>query len=285
RKPLLRRPYVLLAALMLVAIAVVTAFIISRSRNVPAERALGTARVRAPRADLLEAPRAGAKRVTAFEQGTPVNVVAKLTNPDQRFIRVQFVSPKKNSPAGYVRTADLGDWSSDDPRIAWQFLAVDRPAAGAGEQQRREFIDKLRALAAHFPGTPEACRAEGERASLLMDLVEERKKGGAPPGETDDDLTRAKEALATQGCPVDPAVLTRAEELGKGPPSISPPPPPPTDPALNALVKKAYAFYGNGEYEELAKVVDQMEPLDHKVAARWRAVCDKVFGLVNPKKQ
>ena len=285
RQPLFRRPFILLAFLLFVALAGATALILYLQRPILAERALGTARVRVPRADLLDAARTGAKRVTAFEQGTPVNVVAELTDPDQRFIRVQFVSAKKNSRPGYVRTADLGDWRSDNPRIAWQFLAVDRPAAGASEQQRREFIGKLQAFAVRFPGTPEACRAEGERASLLMDLVEEHRKAGAPQAEKDDDLTKAKEALATEGCSSDEARLKRMQDLNDQFKSGM-------DDSreverkrqLAALESLEYSLVRKGEFEQMCVVADQMEQLDHKAASRWRAECKNVLDLASPKK-
>jgi hypothetical protein len=271
------------AALFLALLAGSGAFLARLLRPIPPEKALGTAVVRVPRVDLLESPGSSGKLLTALQQGTRVNVLSEPLRPDQPFVRVQFVSPKKNSPPGYVRTADLGDWTSDDARIAWQFMALLRAPEGASELKRREFIEQLRTFSARFAGTSEACEADRERARILLNFVDEHSRAGE---SVDDDRTKAKEALGTPGCPIDEALLQRTQPVVALPShTVEDSKEAERKRQLTALESLEYSLVRKGEFEQMCKVADQMEQLDPKAANRWRTECKNLLDLANPKKQ
>jgi hypothetical protein len=126
-----------------------------------------------------------------------VNLLDNLSSLDVPAVRVQYVSPEKNSKPGYVSTADLGSWESADPVSEWAFLAPSRAASIANDDEMQKFVTRLRSFSMRFPGTAEADKALVERAGLHLKQAKSAKDAAKPNEEWEPYLTQAREALAS----------------------------------------------------------------------------------------
>lgn len=181
-----------ITATVLIIAAAITA---NELRSVPTQRALGQAVVESKNASLLESPSATGKQLLSLRQGTTVNIIDKLTSANQTYVRVQFVSPATVSRPGYVRTLDLGRWSSDDPAAAWNFLITFRPGDSASENQQRDFLKDLDSFAIRFPGTQQAGDAYLRNAQVHVSLARTRQHSGRIQ-ECEGELGQARVALS-----------------------------------------------------------------------------------------
>ena len=251
------------AAVVMVAVCVAIAFIaMTLLRPVKAERAVGTAVVQTARTDLIEHPDARSKPLMALLQGTRVNVLGWVGR-DQSFVRVQFVSPKKNSRPGYVRREDLEQWS--DPGVAWDLLALRRPPDSAAEADWRKFAEQLRRFGLLYPATGQADESGIECSRIYLSIAGNSQKAGKPRSEWESDLTEAKKALdAVRGNSSASADLLRKQfaELETPEPPQPPAPPSPKNPELQRLVRKAYQAYNAADDEELLRLADQIQSID-----------------------
>jgi hypothetical protein len=113
-------------------------------------------------------------------------------------LRIQVVSPKPLRP-GFVAVADLGQLDSANPAMAWEFLAVQRPASNADPEAARKFIGALTAFSERFSGTPQAKLAALEVAMTHLDLAKHAKAAGKESTEWQGELAQAREAMNAGG--------------------------------------------------------------------------------------
>ncbi|MCC6366602.1 MAG: hypothetical protein IT165_24045 [Bryobacterales bacterium] len=267
-------------ALGLAVFAIGAAAVFLLTRPVPVEKAIGAAVVQASRSDLLDQQGEGGKAMRSLPQGTVVNLLERLRSREQPFVRVQYVNAKDVSKPGYVRTADLGQWTSPDAPTAWELLALSRPAITSSEGDRRRFIQQLTQFSERFTGTPEAHQATLERARLYYGLANEAKSAGKPEADWKADLASAKAALpnpapgATES--VEAATLrkeietlesseTKAGHLAADPASVQ------RALQVQQLEQTARQLYRDGEWEKVLEIANKMSSIDPNRARAWRA--------------
>lgn len=275
---------VALAAVLLASAAAV-AIALRPPATVAVEKAVASAVVEADRTDLLADRKPGAGSIMALAKGSTVNLLEGPASRGESFVRAQFVSPKKVSPPGFVRTADLGQWASDDAAVAWSLLGFDKPADNAPESDRRQFLEKLREFGSRFPGTPQASQANLARAGLYVALANQGKSAGKPRDEWQEDAGRASEALAVAGPAGDTEISRLQEELAS---LKTPEPPAPQAPAPRAAApapdpeairrqltygqfeRAAEGCYASGDWDCVLEQASLMAPFAPKQAQWWR---------------
>lgn len=161
----------------------------------PLYSAVGSAVVQADEAALLSAADGSGKELMKLPKGAKVNLLDTLSSLDVPAVRVQYVTPQKNSKPGYVRTADLGSWESNDPVSEWAFLAPSRARSKESPEEMRKFITQLRSFSVRFPGTAVSEKALVERAGLHLELAKSKKQAGRAKEEWEPDAQQAREAL------------------------------------------------------------------------------------------
>jgi len=182
---------VLLWSLVGVAMVAVVAGALLYEPNPKAEKSLATARVQSTSTPLLSEPRGTAANLKTLYRGQQVNVLERL-RPNQPYIRVQFVSPERNSRPGFVRRVDLSEWTSD--RFVWDLVMLDAPVEGASATDREKFAEALIRFSGAFPGSGHADGAHLQAAQLYLILATESDKAGASELK-DQYLKKAEEAL------------------------------------------------------------------------------------------
>jgi serine/threonine protein kinase len=245
-------------------------------RSVPVESMLGTAVVRAQQTDLLEAPRLNSRHILALLRGARVNILNPVEGRDQFFVRVQFVSPKKSSRPGFVRTSDLSQWASENPRIEWDFANLVRPSDSASEPEWRQFAEEMREFSKRFAGTTEADEANLERARLYLSFAAAHKEAGQPRPEWADNLIGAKEGLDA----VSPTNSSRATELRQRLAELdaveTPQPGPISDQdrQLAILATKAYKLYAASDFDGILELAKQMDSIKNGRGDAFRRLVD-----------
>ena len=270
---------------LIVVVTVVSAVVALHSlRPVPAEKAVGTAIVEVPRTELLEEPRSDSKHFMPLVRGTKVNLLDRI-KPDQRFVRVQFVSPRKNSQPGYARRGDLGQWFSNDARVAGDFIRLDRPGKAASEGVKRRFAERLRDFGLRHPGTPEADESAIEQAGIYLSFGADSKKAAKPLSERQDDLSKANEALATVRA-ISSSKTVLLQQLAELETETPPAPPPVSakDLELKRLVAKATKLYDDGDFEGVLEVAKQMDSIDRVRANAFREYAESARKLLHEEK-
>jgi serine/threonine protein kinase len=112
------------------------------------------------------------KEIVTIHRGERVNVLRLPQKRDQRWIAVQFVTPKTAYSAGYVLLGDLSGWQSDNVEAELQMLLMFAPLPDSSVNDAQTFIDSLRAFATRHLGAPESAEAEAEarrREALIRD--------------------------------------------------------------------------------------------------------------------
>ncbi len=237
-------------------------FYLFRPKNFPIEPPASVAVVQATQTDLLEKPGGNGKHIMPLSRGTRLNVLRPVAL-DQPFTRVQFVSPAKNSPPGYVRRDDLGEWS--DPQIAWELLEPLRPAAGAGESQRRRFAQQLHEFIIRYGGSDQGDKARLELAGIYTSLAEASKEAGKPKEVWIDDLNKAKEAFSGLRQPLSDDAARLQQRLAELETKELLPPPEIEAPSPAAkLVSKAIVLYDHDDQEGALRVADELERIGEK---------------------
>lgn len=188
-------PKLLVLATLVAAVAVLTVVFTFDSLEPPEplHSAVGSAVVQAEETALLSAADGSGKEWMKLKKGTKVNLLDKLTSLDVPAVRVQHVTPERNSKPGYVRTQDLGSWESSDASTEWTFLGAMRNRT---EVSPEELITKLRSFSLRFPGTPESEKALLERAGLHWKSAKSKQEAGKPKEEWDPDIAQAREAIS-----------------------------------------------------------------------------------------
>jgi hypothetical protein len=251
-------------------------------RPVPIEKSLGTARVQAAQTELVETQAPGSARLMVLKKGTGLNVLSHITDPSQRLVRVQVVMPKPRRP-GYVAWADLGQWSSNDPQVDWEYRALSRPASGASSDSIRLFSQTLTTFSERFPGTRQARLASLEQAQIHLAFAEQAKAAGKERSEWQADLDVAKKAMDLSGISEnspdeEKGLLSRYQDLNRVQESEVPASAGPEEMRVAAelaryglLAQNAFWAYRFDECEAAAKKMIDIAPNNKKAVkdANW----------------
>jgi hypothetical protein len=221
--------------------------------NPKPEKALASARVQASSTALLREPRANAANRFTLYRGQQVNVLERVRT-NQPFIRVQFVSPKRNSRPGFVRLVDLAEWNND--RFAWDVIMLGTPAEGASASDRDKFAEALIQFSRDFPSSAHSDGACLHAAHLYLNLATESDKAGAA-GPKDESLKKAEDALdRVSEREKDEVAALRKLIADMRQPEAGPPPQ--TDPLLPLYQRAADLYYTHGDFEEPKKLIARM---------------------------
>jgi len=188
-----RMPLIWAACGVLLAVGVIAYFLL---QPIPVQPAVGVAVVHAETSPLLKEPRPNADSWMALRKRQRVNILERLVS-DRPFIRAQFVSPSKVSRPGYLRTADLGEWFSQDIAFSRDVVRLSRPGEGASEDDSLRYAEALIEFARRFPKTPQADQASLEAAQIYLEIASERKKAGKARAEWEPLIAKAEAALAS----------------------------------------------------------------------------------------
>lgn len=245
-------PKLLVLSTLLIAIVVVTLVFTYDSLEPPEplHSALGSAVVQADETTLLSSADASAKELMKLKKGAKVNLLDKLTSLDVPSVRVQYVTPERNSKPGYIRTQDLGSWESTDPVSEWAFLNA---ARNRGDLSTEEIITRLRSFSLRFPGTAESEKALLERAGLHLKLAKSKLEAGKPKEEFEPDVTQAREAIGglTPSTANSSEVVAMNKELDAMQSGAAKPVEPPKEDAVTAqlriLLRNAKVAWDSGD--------------------------------------
>jgi LPXTG-motif cell wall-anchored protein len=227
--------------------------------------AIATATVAAATTSLLASANSSGPVLVALRQGEPVNVIALPTSRDQEYTNVRTGAEK----AGYVRTADLADWSGADSDAAWRINKLFAPGESATEAELLAQLDKWNQFIAKFPAAPQIAEANLECARLHVALLKLAQAAGKPPAEWQSHLDLAKEALsrATGNPAVDAEAAKLAQQL---PNSANQPPTAAQTP--QQILRRVYSLWDTGKYREATRLVDQILAASpgHPEALYWK---------------
>jgi predicted nucleic acid-binding protein len=179
------------------------------------EPPVATARVVVPRAAVLDAPDASGRRFALLASQTVAGITRLPLSVFQEWVAVQVRTDGARPITGFMRLADLGDWSSKDPGSALRLIEVFAPYNDESEAHAVEHIQKLSALLSSAGDAPEAARARLERGWLYLRLAGARKREGLPleRWRTDAENARADLSAATADPGLRPAVTRARAEL------------------------------------------------------------------------
>jgi serine/threonine-protein kinase len=165
--------------------------------------AVGTAEVISPKAAIYEGPSAG-KVLYPLAQGNKVNVVRLPRSIRPDWVRVQYISGGKVSPAGFARSAALGNWST------FALLNAFRPDESAGPADVAAYVKSLEHLAMQSPPPDAKNQIWLETAIQSMALARAAQQAGQRPDEWLGHAARALDAIGD-----DAELGTQVAELRK----------------------------------------------------------------------
>jgi hypothetical protein len=163
-------------------------------RPLPVESYVATAAVRVASTNIYSKPSPLADKIASVSMGAPLHVLSLPTSRDQEWIGVQRVTPKVMSP-GYVRTADLRDWSGLTGAAALTLIRTLSPSETGSEEEIRARIESLNNLKSRFAGEPAAKEAGLDVTRLRLALAQRHKAAGMSPEDWQSDLKAARQEL------------------------------------------------------------------------------------------
>ncbi len=175
--------FVGVAAVVIILSAVAYFAFVGGQANARLMPAVGTAQVTSPRMDVLASPVSGASVVATAKQGASVRLLRLPRSASQDWTEVQYTNGKSVYPAGFARTSDLGQWTSDKPGPALELIKAFAPGAGASEMDIQGELDRLKGFVTRFGGTPEEAAAHLELARWNVALAKLTAGQGRPAGD------------------------------------------------------------------------------------------------------
>jgi serine/threonine protein kinase len=155
---------ILIAAGAAVAVIglILAVFFLLRPANIARVPALATGQVIVDQANVMSDPSDSANVIVTVKKGVPINVIRPPRSRNQEWTEVQVVAGAHVYPAGAVRTAQLGNWTSPKSDIALFLIEMFAPPDGASDADLREYSQKLQIFLQTFGGTPEAAQARSD---------------------------------------------------------------------------------------------------------------------------
>ena len=198
---------------LLLAAGVILWQLRSRSGR-PVAAAVATAEVTGEAAAILREPRPEARPVTAVKKGDTVSLLQLPASRDEQWVWVQLASNRR-VPSGYLRVADLGQWSSEEPETALQLLKLFAPPDAASETELLAYLDRLGIFSSRFGITPQGPAANLERARVHLVLAGRLQQAERPVSDWQPHLDDAtgQLAMASAEASLAPQVGPAREEL------------------------------------------------------------------------
>jgi serine/threonine protein kinase len=243
------------------------AFAVNRMTAVKLEPPVATAAVTATAAEVYTTASSQGRRIATLKRGTRVNIVRVLPVPAREWVLAQVVENRKPLRPGYVKTASLGEWNSDSPEAALSLL---RNFGNEGAEAR---IERLRDLAARFPGTSQDRQARLEADALEVRILARDAASGQAPSAWQPRLERVQREVADLR--QDPGLKDQAANVQRAIDALQPPaaqassPPTPKEQQSNdrqepanpqndtaALLKQADRLRSEYRYDEARKILN-----------------------------
>ncbi|HTM50595.1 MAG TPA: protein kinase [Bryobacteraceae bacterium] len=229
---------------------------------------------------LLSAADPSSKQLSVLKPGQAVNVIVIPSTADRAFSKVQPVAGGRPGPVGFVRTADLTNWSGATPESGFSIVELFAPPESAGEPEWSAQIQRWKDYVARFPASPRISAAHLETARLELALAHAARKAGRPASDWQPHLDAARKELAGVTVPglASEAALLRAQlsdsqapPAAQNPRSGEPPASAPS-PADRILRTRVNALWEDGNYRQAMQLVDQIlaDSPNHQEAQRWK---------------
>jgi serine/threonine protein kinase len=232
--------------------------------------AVATANVGGAGADLLSTPNSSGQHLTVLERGQSVNVIAIPTPGNSEFTNVQVVVSGTPLPAGFVRTADLANWTGNSAEAAFSILRLLAPAETAAEPELKAQLEKWNEFFTRFPASPDVAAGRLEAARLNLALARIGKGAGKPAAEWRPYVDRAKEELSrVTGSPeLEKQAAALRLQLADAPPATNPNAPPPE----GVWRARVNALWEEGKYQQAMDLIDQILAASpgHPEALVWK---------------
>jgi hypothetical protein len=254
----------LVAAAAVLFLLIAAAAFVKLRRSPPAEKpapvaaapvapAVATAVVNPPTADLLDTPNASGKRLGALHHGETLQVIALPSARDQEFTNVRTVD---NPLAGYVRTAELSEWSGANAEAAFTLASIFAAPDTGNEAELNAKLEQWNGLIGRYPASSHLPEANLNAGRIEMALGRLGKSEGKPAAEWQPHFDRAKQALASvTGAP---ALESQVADLQK---QLAHPDAPTAGTGTSAstlLRGKVSSLWDEGQYEAAMAIVDQI---------------------------
>ena len=285
-----KRSYAWLAAASIAGfIFIVVLFAAVKSLFAPAEifsarPYVATAVVAADSTGLYESEDASSRRITSLRRGESFRILALPRGRGQEWIAAQVAGKQASSEPGYVRAADLEQWSSVQPDNLLALLSSYSPGDRAPVSELMAYADRVRGLLIRYPQFPDAPRATLELARTELAIARAMRLSGVPAEEWQPHLARAKDAV---GSGIDPEARAMRRQLDEmagflhtgrispetaegAPPAERPAAPRAPNPA--ELLSRASAAWSNGDYRSAMRSIDRIlaENPKNAEAMRWK---------------
>ncbi len=266
-----KRSYAWLAAGSLAGlVCIVVLFAIIRSLFAPAEifstrPFVATAVVAAESTNLYEREDASSRRIASLRRGEAFHILSLPRGRGQEWIPAQVAGKQALSEPGYVRAADLEQWSSLQPGNLLALLSSYSPGDRAPLPELTAYSDRVRSILVRYPQFPDAPRASLELARAELAIARAGRLSGRPDEEWRAHLARAREAVGSAADPETRAMRRQLDEMAaflhgvRIPEAASPPDPPARrSPNPAELLSRASAAWSNGDYRSAMRSVDRL---------------------------
>jgi tetratricopeptide (TPR) repeat protein len=261
------------AAVVILVIAVVGMVRLNKNSSaekpiIPLSPAVATALVGPNTADLLAAPNPSGQRLAVLHHGDPLNVIALPESRDQEYTSVRGAD--RATPAGFVRTADLSDWSGSSAEASFSVAKLFQPAEAANEAELNAQLEKWDQFIGRYPASPHVPEASLEAAHIEFALGKLSKAEGKPAAEWQAHMQRAKEALdSVRNAPALEGQVAELRRQLSNPSPVSPSGPLPPEKILRGKVN---SLWEAGQYQRAMHLVDMILAVtpDHQEALAWK---------------
>src|SRR5262249_28537135 len=142
--------------------------------------------------DLLAAPNASGQRLAVLHHGDSLSVITLPSARSQEYTNVR--TGGSATQPGFVRTAELSDWSGATADASFSIAKLFAPEDGAGEAELISQLERWNQFIGRYPGSPQSAEANLEAARIELALGKLGKSAGKPQAEWSAHLTRAREA-------------------------------------------------------------------------------------------
>jgi hypothetical protein len=160
--------------------------------------AVATAVVVPATADLIADPNKPGERLAVLHHGEILNVIALPAARDQQFTNVRTTD---NPLTGYVRSADLSEWTGANAEAAFALDKLFATGETGGEPELNAQLEQWNQFIGRFPASPHMAEANLEAARIEFALARLAKSANKPATEWQPRLERAQQALASVTAP------------------------------------------------------------------------------------
>jgi len=172
------RQKIILAALAAAVLAFAGAIGWNLRPSARALAELAQAEVTAGEVEVLAGADAAARRIATLRRGSRVHLAALPDSAKQQWLEVRLPEAKGRPASGWVRVAELGNWSSQKPDSALELLKLFAPPDTGNVQELQAYLLKLDAFTERFGITPQGPEGNFEKARVHLALARSARQAG-----------------------------------------------------------------------------------------------------------